>query len=455
MDIGAGLGLVAIVGLVLANGFFVATEFAIVAVRRSRLEELVREGRPGARGARHIVEHLDAYIAACQLGITMTSLALGWLGEPALARLLEPPLAAVAGRFAPAAAHGVAVGVAFAVITALHIVVGELAPKGLALQRPEGTALWVARPLQAFYAVFRWPIVGLNAVGNATLRLAGLEPAAGHEMVHSVEELRLLVRASREAGLVEESEARIASRAFRFADLTAGALMTPRTAIDGVPVTLPPDELLARAAASRHSRLIVYEGTLDNVLGVLRVRDLVGAARAPGGPPPLRTLLRPALTVPETKAADDLLEDMRAGTCQLAVVVDEYGGTAGIVTLGDLAEALIGPVGDEARQPVEARQPELPRPEGDGSLLLDGLTRLDELEDLAGLVVGEEDRAQVETVGGLIMARLDRLPRVGDEVALGDRRLRVEGLEGRRAALLRLLPPSATPATDGPDPPEA
>src|SRR5918997_525517 len=191
MDPSSAFGLVTVVVLVLANGFFVATEFAIVAVRRSRLEQLAAAGSSRAAAAKDVGGHLDAYIAACQFGITLASLGLGWLGEPAFAHLVEPPLELLIGQFAPAASHGVAVGVSFALITALHIVVGELAPKGLALQRAESTALLVARPMQLFYAVFRLPITLLNWVGNSVLRLGGLEPAAGHEMVHSVEELRL------------------------------------------------------------------------------------------------------------------------------------------------------------------------------------------------------------------------------------------------------------------------
>ena len=214
MDVTTTLGLLAILVLVLVNAFFVATEFAIVAVRRSRLEQLAREGDARARLANQVVGHLDAYIAACQLGITMASLALGWIGEPALAHLLAPPIERLAGSWAPAAAHGIAVGIAFTVITGLHIVAGELAPKGIALRHPEATALWIARPLRLFYLVFRWPITGLNAVGNATLRVIGLQPATALEMVHSAEELALLVQTSQRAGAVEASEARIASRAF-------------------------------------------------------------------------------------------------------------------------------------------------------------------------------------------------------------------------------------------------
>ncbi|MBA2362203.1 MAG: DUF21 domain-containing protein, partial [Chloroflexia bacterium] len=178
------LGLVAVVVLVLANGFFVATEFAIVAVRRSRIDQLAEAGSASAKAAQRVVHHLDAYIAACQLGITLASLGLGWIGEPAFAHLIEPPLEAVVGSFAPSAAPAVAVGIAFTIITALHIVIGELAPKGLAIQLSERTTLVVARPIHVFYIVFRWPITVLNAVGNGMLRLFGLTPANEQDMVH-------------------------------------------------------------------------------------------------------------------------------------------------------------------------------------------------------------------------------------------------------------------------------
>lgn len=434
MDGPTALGLVAVIVLVLANGFFVATEFAIVAVRRSRLEQLAREGHSRAALAQQVVGHLDAYIAACQLGITMASLALGWIGEPALAHLLEPPLERLVGRWAPAAAHGVAVGVAFAVITGLHIVAGELAPKGIALQRPEATTLWVARPLQLFYLVFRWPITALNAVGNGVLRLMGLRPATGHEMVHSAEELELLVKASQRAGLVEESEARIAARAFQFADLTAGDLMTPRTELEAIPVGIGREDLLRSLATSRHSRLLVYDGSLDNILGVMGVRDLVPLLAQPHGPFDIRPFIRPVLTVPESRGADDLLEDMRKAGRSLAVVVDEYGGTAGIVTLGDLMRALVGRIDEE----LTVGAPAGVTPQPDGSLLVDGLMRVHELEELLGAELDEAEWGNVGTVGGLIMARLDRMPRPGDEVTVAGHRLRVEELDGRRVAVVRL-----------------
>lgn len=478
MDLSTTLGLVSVVVLVLANGFFVATEFAIVAVRRSRLDQLAGEGNATAVAARDVVGHLDTYIAACQLGITMASLALGWIGEPAFAHLVEPPLEAVIGRFAPAASHGVAIGISFAIITALHIVIGELAPKGLALQRPEGTTLWITRPIQLFEFVFRWPIWLLNGVGNGVLKLFGMQPATGHEMVHSVEELRLLVNATHQAGGVKESEARIATRAFSFADLSAGALMTPRTEVDAVPVDLPVTELRARLASSRHTCLPVYEASLDRVVGVLYAADFyravdrvldealasadtrsagevsgasdVGAVRALIGGclarVDLRALLRQPMTVPESKPADDLLDEMRATGRYFAVVIDEFGGTAGVVTVDDLLEALVGPMREETTEGADAPAPAI-APQADGSLLVDGLVRLDEWEEATGLRLTDDDHEAVETIGGLVMARLGRIPKTGDEVAVGGRVLRVEQLDGMRVAAVRLLP--APPAHDG------
>ncbi len=436
MGTGDVFGLLAVVALVLANGFFVATEFAIVAVRRSRLEQLAAEGNASARAAQDVVGHLDAYIAACQFGITMASLALGWIGEPAFAHLIEPPMEALVGQFAPAASHAVAVGTSFAIITALHIVIGELAPKGLALQRPEGTALWIARPIQLFYVLFRWPITLLNTVGNGVLRLVGLEPASGHEMVHSVEELRVLVTASQAAGAVDASEARIAAHAFGFSELTAAELMTPRTEIQAIRRDIALPELMELLAAGTHGRLIVYDRTLDDVVGVLHVRDMFGVVHRPPETFSLEALIREPLVVPETKEASALLDEMRAAHRGLAVVVDEYGGTAGIVTIEDLVEAIVGRIDEDSAVDQHALPPEPAR--ADGPVLLDGLTRLGEFEEIVGFHLDEEQRDKADTLGGLIMATLDRIPVEGDEVTIGGRTLRVEELDGRRVALVQL-----------------
>jgi len=351
------------------------------------------------------------------------------------------------GSFAPAASHGVAVGVSFAIITALHIVIGELAPKGLALQRPESDCLAVARPMQLFETIFRLPIQLLNGVGNGVLRVFGLEPASGHEMVHSVDELRLLVTGMQRAGVVDQVEARIAGRAFQLGDVTVGELMTPRTEVDGVPAHAALEQALNTALQSGHNRLVVFEGSLDDVLGVVHLRDLVRAVRS--GATELRPLIRPALVVPASKPADALLEEMRATRRQLAVVVDEYGGTAGIATLENLLEALVGRIDVEPTTADGSTAGPEPLVEADGSVVVEGLTRLDELEEVAGVRADPSLRAEVDTVGGLVMATLGRIPNVGDEIVVEDRVLRVDALDGRRVAAVRVLPARGFPGANG------
>lgn len=446
MELSPSLGLAAVIILVLANGFFVATEFAIVAVRRSRLDQLVAEGRAGATAAKAVVGHLDAFIAATQFGITLASLALGWIGEPAVAHLLEPAFATVFGRYAPAAAHGISVGVAFAIITGLHIVIGELAPKGLALQQPEITALWVARPIQLFYALFKWPVTALNAVGNGTLRVLGMKPAQGHEMVHSVEELRLLVTGMQEAGVVDETEARIARRAFAFGELTAASLMTPRTAIEAVPVTATLEELFALAEATQHSRLPAYDQSLDQIVGVIHVRELLKYRHASPDSIVLRSLLTPPLLIPETQFAVDLLDEMRTRRSHMAVVVDEYGGTAGIVTLRDLLEALVGRVEDGGSTSEIASGDDAV--DATGGRVIDGLMRLEEFEEVTGVSLGADATAEVETVGGLFAARMGRFPEVGEEITIGGRTLRVLAREGFRVSSVRVSPGRRPPSDE-------
>jgi CBS domain containing-hemolysin-like protein len=431
---------VAVVALVLANGFFVATEFAIVAVRRSRIDQLAEAGSASAKAAQRVVHHLDAYIAACQLGITLASLGLGWIGEPAFARLIEPALRAVMGNFAPATAHAVAVAVAFSIITAMHIVIGELAPKGLAIQLAERTTLVVARPIHIFYVVFKLPITVLNAIGNAMLRLFGLTPATEQDMVHSVDELQFLVRGSERAGQIEDSEARIAARAFEFADSTAEDLMTPRTGLEGIPADIGRDELLAAIAAGTHTRLPMYGESLDDIIGVLHVRDLFRMLADPNAEIDPRKIVRPAVFVPEGKPADDLLDELRASGQQVAFVVDEYGGTAGMVTMEDLMQALVGPIRQEPGADSVTGYASQPERDADGSLLLDGLTRLREFEELSGVDIDEYEHEGVETLGGLVTTLLSRIPEPGDTAEVGDQVLRVEELDGHRVARVRLMP---------------
>lgn len=432
------IGVGAVLFLVLLNGFFVATEFAIVAVRKSRLEQLVAEGRRGAATAKDVVGHLDLYIAACQFGITIASLALGWVGEPALADLLEPAIENVAGSLAHETAHAIAVAVTFLLITSLHIVLGELAPKGLALQRTERTALVVARPMKLFYFVFRWPIRLLNSTGNGVLRLMALRPASEAEMAHSIEELRYLLVGMQEVGEVEESEARIASRAFNFADHDAASLMTPRPDVVAVSADASPVEIVNQFVESGHSRLPVCRGSLDDVVGVVHVHDVLRAMSDEQFN--LENLTRPISVIPETIGADQVLERLRADRRQLAVVVDEHGGTSGIVTLEDLFEALVGRIEEDVRLDGTGTVSESAvRLQEDGSYLVDGRVHLEELEEI-GLTFDDALRSHVDTIGGVVMTGLGRLPQPGDQIEVDGFRLHVEVVDGRRAAEIRIVP---------------
>src|SRR5829696_3013802 len=437
------LALLAVIALVLANGFFVATEFSLVAVRRTRIQHLASEGDRRAAAVLGRLDHLDAYIAATQLGITVASIALGWIGEPALAHLIEPVLERLPGLSSTqrvAVTHTVGFALAFAIITILHIVFGELAPKSLALQRPEATALRVAGPIHVFYLALRPIIAVLNSVGNGVVRLLGIEPASGHERVQSAEELMLMVDASREAGLVDAASHAIVDRAFVFADLAVRHVMVPRTEMVAVPSDAALPAILRLAASSGYTRLPVYADNADHLVGILNVKHLLPLlVEVVGGGEPappafaLADHLRPLFVVPETMPAADVLERMRHERVQLAVVVDEYGGTAGIVSLEDLIEALVGEIQDE-RDPVE---PKGPAP--DGSLGLDGLIPLVELRERYDLDLTAEG-INVETLGGYVFARLGRPAHIGDEVPARDQRLRVEELDGLRVARLRLVP---------------
>ncbi len=443
--VATGLGLLSVLVLVVLNGVFVAAEFALVSVRQTRIAQLAHAGSARARLVQQALAQLDTYIAATQLGITMASLALGFIGKPAIATVLEPLFARVLpGANVGLTAHGVALVLAYAIATALHIVIGELAPKSIALQRAEATALWVTPPLNLFLKVFYWPIRALNGVGNGLVRLIGLRPAAGHAAVHSVEELGLLVRSSREAGVLEEQQERMVAGVFDFGERQASRVMTPRTEMEAVPVTIGLPELTERAAAGRHSRLPVYAGDLDNILGVVHVKDVLRVVRdrrAARAPFDVRPLMRPVPFVPDSVPLDELMAELRRERAHLAVVIDEFGGTAGLVTLEDLLEEIVGEVADEfdaAREPIE--------PLPGGRVALDGLLPIEEVA--ARFALGVEEPFY-DTLGGHVFGRLGRAAVVGDELALPDgRRLRVAELDGLRIARVLLLPRRA-PDHDG------
>jgi putative hemolysin len=417
------LGLLAIMLLVLGNGFFVAAEFSLVTVRKTRIDQLIAEGSSTARVVRRALNNPDSYIAATQLGITMTSLGLGWVGEPALAHVIEPAFAVLGDRIALATSHSIAFTIAFAVITSLHIVLGELAPKTVALQYPERMSLIVARPTELFMKVF-WPFIRLlNGMGRAVVQAFGMRPPSGHSLVHSEEELKMLVTASQEAGVIEEDEEQMLHRVFGFADLTAGQVMVPRTEMVAIAADASIDGVLQAVARGGHDRYPVYKKDLDNIVGVLHLTDLL-LVIASGSAVDVSALARDAYTVPETMPADTLLGEMRARNTPLAIVIDEYGGTAGLVTFAGLMERIVGSLGHEgAGGGITVL--------ADGSALVDGLALVTDVNEQFGLHIDED---VYNTIGGYVLGRLGRRARLGDRIEVERRTMRVEALDGLRVA---------------------
>jgi CBS domain containing-hemolysin-like protein len=423
--------LAGVLALVFANGFFVAAEFAIVTVRKTRIDQLISEGHRGARAVRRAVTDPDAYIAATQLGITMASLGLGWIGEPALASLIQPAFAFVPVQVAAATAHSIAVAIAFAFITALHITLGELAPKTIALQRAESTAMLVVKPTELFMRAF-WPFIRLlNGAGQAVVNLMGLRGSGKHALVHSEEELKMLVTASQEAGVLEEQEEQMLHRVFDFADLTAGQTMVPRTELVAVEAEASGAALLELVSRGGYGVLPVYKDDVDNVVGILHAIDLVKALASGRTDISAASIAREALTVPETMAADDLLNTLRRRGVREAIVIDEYGGTAGLVTFEWLMERIVGNIGPAGAGRISVNQ--------DGSAEIDGLTLVNDINQQFGLHIDEDT---FTTLGGYVMGRIGRRAHVGDAIDVEGRVMRVLALDGLRVSRVWISTPS-------------
>ena len=427
-----GISVLAVLALVLANGFFVAAEFAIISVRKTRIDQLLAEGSRMARPVRRALENPDQFIAATQLGITMASLGLGWIGEPALATLLAPLLIGLPAPISEATSHTLAIAIAFTTITALHIVLGELAPKTVALQYPEQVSLIVAKPTELFLRVFRPFIRALNGMGWAVVRMFGMKAASGHGLVHSEEELKMLVTASQQAGVLEEDEEQMLHRVFHFAEFTAAEMMVPRTEMTAVKSDASINEVVDLVWRGRHTSLPVYRGELDDIVGIMLVPDLVRALAAPSANFSLAAIAREALTVPETMKADELLRQMRRHRTHQAIVIDEYGGTAGLVTFERVMERIVGELGGDFGTGASMPIRQLP----DGSAEVDGLALVTDINEQFGLAIDEETYT---TLGGCMLGRLGRRPKVGDLVEVGGKTLRVEAVDGLRVSRVRII----------------
>jgi putative hemolysin len=343
------LGILSIPLLVAINGLFVAAEFALVAVRRTRIEELVHHGKKGAKAVESAVANLDRTIAATQLGITLASISLGWSGEPALAHFLEPVLGFLTSGWRDIATHTLASAIAFLMITFMHVVFGELIPKTMALQKPDGTALWVATSLNVFARVTQPLIYTMNGTGNYILRLCGFQPASGREMVHSIEELSLLIEDTEEAGVLGETEAEVVQKVFRLSGKKVRDCMVPRDKMAALELNTPPDKVLEAVRAGVHTRMPVYKDDATNVVGIVNTKDLFYLLSL-RGVVVLDDAIYPALFLGPEEDIASALEQLRKAHRQMALVRNAGGDILGLLTLEDILEEIVGEIEDEHDQ---------------------------------------------------------------------------------------------------------
>ena len=422
----AASSIIAVLGLVALNGFFVAAEFSLVAARRSKLEEMVAQGDRGARTVQTVLQHLDRYIAATQLGITIASLALGWIGEPVLAQLFDRLFRFGGLNPSPTALHVAAIPVAFFILTFFHIVLGELAPKSIALTSPERTARAVVRPLLIFSRVMSPFIWVFNGAANSLLRIFGVEPVNDPEG-HSPDEIRFLVMQAHARGTLDESDRAMLAGVLDFHEKKARDVMRPRTEVVALDIEATEEEVWEILRRERYSRYPVYRESLDDVTGVFLAKDLwLHSGDAPFN---LADFVREPLYVPDSRPAERVLDDLRKTRAHMAVVLDEYGGTAGIVTMEDLVEEVIGDIADE--YDFASRE----------SIVTDGVLEL--AGSLSLIDVRSDYRIQIPdgdwtTLGGYAFAKLGRLPRMGDRIPIPGGEMEVVAMDGRRIAALRI-----------------
>ncbi len=415
---------------VVLNGFFVAAEFAIVKVRISQIELRAREGSVLAGIARSILGNLDAYLSASQLGITLASLGLGWIGESVVSSIVLDLAHGLGVTLDPAVLHTISIVIAFSIITVLHIVVGEMAPKSLAIRRSEAVTLAVAIPMRAFYLVFRPIIVSLNAMSNMMLRAVGIEPAPEHE-VHSPEEIRYLIAESSKQGALEISERELIENVFEFTETMASQVMVPRSKVVGVDGTLPVEDLVDFVMNEGYSRLPVYIGSIDNIIGIIYAKDLLTLMHHKELII-LQDILHAPYMVQEDVKIKRLLRDLQRDKVHLAVVLDEFGGTAGLLTLEDILEELVGNIQDEYDEEAPLVQEQTP-----GSYELDASIRIDEANELLPYSLPERD--DYETIGGLITHVAGRIPSTNDVVVLDVYDCTVLSSTPRRVERVRLV----------------
>ncbi len=440
--------LVLVLVLVAINAYFVATEFALVAVRRTRIEQRLRGGDKRARYVSQALDEPDDFISAAQLGITVASIAIGYIAEDSIHALILPYLERIHFALpwinAAVTGHVISTILTLMMVTYLHVVLGEQVPKMVAIQKAEFVALWTTRPTQIVGKIFRPFISIMSGSAAAIMRLFGMQPQGVHSVAHSPEEIRMLVEQSHQEGEIEAEQEQMLHGVFEFPEILAREIMTPRPDIVALDVNASMEEVVSLLIEEGHSRIPVYEENLDNIVGILLVKDLLPyMAGTKGEAFVLRDLLREPYFVPDTKRVSELLAELRMRSVHLAVVLDEFGGTEGIVTMEDLLEEIVGEIYDE----YDVAEPEFTvTPEGD--IIVDGGTSIDEVNERFGMSLTSED---FDTIGGYIFGALGRVPESGDSVVVeGSGELRVEGTEERRVTAVRIIPGRRQqPRTDG------
>lgn len=432
------LGIFLLVGM---NAFFSATEFSLVAVRLSRVRQLVEKGDPRARIVEHLLGDLSRVVSGVQVGITIASLSLGYLGEVTLASVLRPMVEKMAQPLAGIVAHGAALVVVFGLLTVLQVIFGELVPKSLSLARAERVALLIARPFNWFLNTFRWAIDFLDAAAEKIVRALGVVAPHSHTLVRSVEELQVMVQQARDRGLIPAAEARFVQNAIDLGQVQAHEIMVPRPDVHALPAEATLADVTSMFAITRKSRLPVYEGSLDHVIGFVHIKDvawnLFDRTHAPASQPPnssfrLRALLREVLIVPENKRVGELLVEFRSHHTGMAMVVDEFGSILGLITLEDILEQLVGEIHDEFD--VVERPLTVP----DGGMIFDAATKVRDLETQYNIAL--PDDSSYETVGGFVLSRLGFIPRGGESFDAGGYNFTVMQMARRRVSRVKIKP---------------
>jgi putative hemolysin len=445
------LRLFAVLALIGTNAFFAAVEFSLVAVRHSRIRQLVEEGNSRARVVESLLSDLGRVVSGVQVGITLASLALGYIGEITLADILGPVAAVIPSPYSDIAAHALALILAFGLLTVLQVVLGELVPKTLSLARTEQVALLIARPFSGFLSTFSWAINLLDGFADRIVRLLGVPLPQGHTLVRSVEELHVLIEQAQERGVLPPAEVKFIQNVLHLNEVQARELMVPRPDMHVLSADAGLEETMKMFATTQRSRIPVYSGTVDHIAGFVHIKDLIWilldrARRAEEGLPPaefhLRRLVRDVLIVPETKPAGELLLEFRSRRAGLAMVVDEFGSILGLITLEDILEQMVGEIHDE----FDVVEHPLTLP--DGALIFDGATKLRDLESQYNIALPEDP--SYETIGGFVISQLGFIPRGGEGFESNGFRLTVIDVDHRRVSRVKIkalhAADAATPA---------